>query len=129
MNDQWRILIPGAKMSPPSLQRRQANYTCVRWCGSGAYSLVRLDWLNLRVDQRGPYDEIRNKHNAIAFRDVQILAECVRDLWPAGTSAQCGAASQLDQERQWLQALIIRMQADPDHPLSKETLWRGLAKK
>ena len=81
-----------------------------------------LAWLDLRIVQRGPYDEVRRSNGAEAYRDVKLLAQRVCELWPAMTRARESAATKRKAETQCLEALKRRMQADPDHPIPKAKL-------
>ena len=81
-----------------------------------------LAWLDLRIVQRGPYDEVRRSDGAEAYRDVRLLAQRVCELWPAMTRARESAAAKSKAETQCLEALKRRMQADPDHPIPKKKL-------
>ncbi len=97
--------------------------------GGERLSIPALDWFDLRIVRRGPYDEIRDRDGEIAFRDVQILAERVRELWPARTQARRAALSRQELEAQFLEALKARMRANPDVPMPKARLWREFEEK
>ncbi|MFO1126567.1 MAG: hypothetical protein U1E25_15685 [Methylocystis sp.] len=80
--------------------------------GGRRRSIPALNWFDLRIVQRGTYDEIRDRDGEIGFRDVQIWAERVRELWPARTLARRAALSRQEVEAQFLEALSARMRAN-----------------
>ena len=88
-------------------------------------SIRALEWIDLRIEQRGLFDEVRDRDGLmIAYRDVRIAAESMRQEWPAETAAAKRAREKLDAERVCLEALKQRMTEKPNEPVAKKTLVR-----
>jgi hypothetical protein len=54
----------------------------VRVADGRRVSIPALEWIDLRIQQRGPYDEVRQADDSIAYRDVRIASVQVRNAWP-----------------------------------------------
>jgi hypothetical protein len=83
-----------------------------------------IEWIDLRIGQRGPYDEVRGNDGSIAYRDVRIGAASMRKEFPAETAATKRAREKQDGECACLEALKHRMREKLNEPVVKETLRR-----
>jgi len=80
------------------------------------------EWIDLRIQQRGSYDEVRRADGSIAYREVKIAATMMHKEWPAETPATTGARQKQEQESACLKAVMELMRAEPNEPIAKETL-------
>jgi hypothetical protein len=88
-------------------------------------SIPALEWIDLRIEQRGLFDEVTDRDGLmIAYRSVRIAAESMRQEWPAETAAAKKAPEKLDGESACLEALKQRMREKPNEPVAKKTLAR-----
>jgi hypothetical protein len=55
----------------------------VREADGRRVSIPALEWIDLRIQQRGPYDEVRRADDSIAYRDVRIASVQMLNAWPA----------------------------------------------
>jgi hypothetical protein len=46
-------------------------------------SIPGPEWIDLRIQQRGPYDEVRGADDSIAYHDVRIASGQMLNAWPA----------------------------------------------
>jgi hypothetical protein len=51
-------------------------------------SIPALEWIDLRIQQRGPYDEVREANDSIAYHDVRIASVQMLNAWPAAEAVQ-----------------------------------------
>jgi hypothetical protein len=82
----------------------------------------REEWIDLRIVQRGPYDEIKRPDGTIAYRDVRIEAAKIRERWRPETEAMRTVRERRASERACLAALIERMKEAPGNPVPKGEL-------
>jgi hypothetical protein len=54
----------------------------VRVADGRRVSIPALEWIDLRIQQRGAYDEVRQADDSLAYRDVKIASAQVRNTWP-----------------------------------------------
>ena len=54
-------------------------------------SIPALEWIDLIIQQRGPYDEVRRADDSIAYRDVRIASVQMLNAWPAPEAVEDGA--------------------------------------
>jgi len=76
-------------------------------------SILPQEWIDLRIQQRGPYDEVRGRDGLIAYREVKIAAAMMRKEFPAQTAATKRAHEKQERERACLEALKQRMKEKP----------------
>jgi hypothetical protein len=86
--------------------------------------ILPQEWIDLRIQQRGPYDEVRGRDGLIAYREVKIAAAMMRREFPAQTAATKRAHEKQEGERACLEALKQRMKEKPNEPVGKEILRR-----
>ena len=55
----------------------------VRKADGRRVSIPVFKWIDLRIQQRGPYDELRRADDSIAYRDVRIASVQMLNAWPA----------------------------------------------
>jgi len=55
----------------------------VREADGRRVSIPALEWIDLRIQQRGPYDEVRRADDSIAYHNVRIASEQMLNAWPA----------------------------------------------
>jgi hypothetical protein len=55
----------------------------VREADGQRVSIPALEWIDLRIQQRGPYDEVRRADDSIAYPDVRIASVQMINAWPA----------------------------------------------
>jgi hypothetical protein len=85
-------------------------------------AIAAFEWAYSHLAQRGPYDEIKGRDGAIAYRDVKISAARMRELWPVEKPANNNARDKKEQERLCKEVLALRMRANPDTPTPKSKL-------
>jgi len=85
-------------------------------------SIPARDWIDLRIMQRGPYDEVRRADGSIAYRDVRIEAATMRRQWRPETQALKTVHERRANEKACLSALIERMRKTPSDPVPKMEL-------
>jgi hypothetical protein len=90
--------------------------------GGRRVSIPAPEWIDLRIQQRGSYDEVRRAEGPIAYLDVRIAAAVMKMEWPAATPATNRARDQQENERACLEALKERMRANPNDPVPKKKL-------
>jgi hypothetical protein len=54
-------------------------------------SIPAPEWIDLRIQQRGPYDEVRGADDSIAYHDVKIVSVQMLNAWPAPEAVKDGA--------------------------------------
>jgi hypothetical protein len=64
---------------------------CVREADGRRVSISAPEWIDLRIQQRGPYDEVRRADDSIAYHDVRIASEQMLNAWPAPEAVKDGA--------------------------------------
>jgi hypothetical protein len=60
----------------------------VRKADGRRVSIPALEWIDLRIQQSGPYDEVRRADDSIAYHDVKIASEQMLNAWPAVEAVQ-----------------------------------------
>ena len=106
-------------------------------------SIPAHEWIDLRIQQRGPYDEVGRADGSIAYRDVKVASAGMRAEWPAleaakpeapdkqesesveppaETPAMKRAHDQQENDDACLEALKERMRANPNDPVPKRRL-------
>jgi hypothetical protein len=106
-------------------------------------SIPAHEWIDLRIQQRGPYDEVGRADGSIAYRDVKVASAGMRAEWPAleaakpeapdkqesesveppaETPAMKRAHDQQENDDACLEALKERMRANPNAPVPKRRL-------
>jgi hypothetical protein len=95
--------------------------------GSRRVSIPAPEWIDLRIQQRGQFDEVRRADGPIAYRDVRIAAAVMKTEWPAATPAT-RARDKQEGESAFLHAVKERMRADPNDPITKKKLRLELPK-
>jgi hypothetical protein len=106
-------------------------------------SIPAHEWIDLRIQQRGPYDEVGRADCSIAYRDVKVESAGMRAEWPAPEAAKAEAAEKqeseaveppaetpatnrarykLESENGCREALKERMRANPNDPVPKGKL-------
>jgi hypothetical protein len=101
------------------------------------------EWMDLRIQQRGPYDEVGRADGSIAYRDVKVASAGMRAEWPAPEAAKAEAPDKQESESveppaetpamkrahdqqenddACLEALEERMRANPNAPVPKRRL-------
>jgi hypothetical protein len=106
-------------------------------------SIPAQEWIDLRIQQRGSYDQVGRGNGSIAYRDVRIASAQMLEEWPlreaakenapekqkseaveppAETPAMKQARDRQEKERACLKALMERMRADPSVPVAKKKL-------
>jgi hypothetical protein len=55
-------------------------------------SIRALEWIDLRIQQRGPYDEVGRADGSIAYHDVRIASVQMFNAWPAHEASKDEAA-------------------------------------
>jgi hypothetical protein len=106
-------------------------------------SIPAHDWIDLRIQQRGPYDEVGRADGSIAYRDVRVASAGMRAEWPAPEAAKTEAPDKQESEaverpaetpamkrardrheneRACQEALMERMRANPNAPVTKKKL-------
>jgi hypothetical protein len=101
------------------------------------------EWIDLRIQQRGPYDEVGGADGSIAYRDVKVASAGMHAEWPAPEAAKAEAPDKQESEaverpaetpamkrardrheneRACQGALMERMRANPNDPVRKEKL-------
>jgi hypothetical protein len=90
--------------------------------GGRRVSIPAREWIDLRIQQRGQFDEVRRAEGPIAYLDVRIAAAVMKMEWPAATPAQNRARDRVEGESGCLKALTQRMRANPNDPVTKEKL-------
>jgi hypothetical protein len=63
----------------------------VREANGRRVSIPELEWIDLRIQQRGPYDEVRRADDSIAYHDVKIASVQMLNAWPAPEAVKDGA--------------------------------------
>ena len=95
-------------------------------------SIPAQEWIDLRIVQRGPYDEVRRADGSIAYRDVRIEAATMRHRWRPETQAMKTVRERKAIDRACLSALIERMRKSPNDPVPKKELkpqFRGVSER
>ena len=87
--------------------------------GGERVAIGRQEWIDLRIVQRGPYDEVRRLDGSIAYRDVRIEAAAIRKACPPETPALKSARDKRARERVCLAALTQLMKEAPNDPVPK----------
>jgi hypothetical protein len=59
-------------------------------------SIPALEWIDLRIQQRGPYDEVRRADDSIAYRDVKIASVQMLNVWPTSKAIRDEPPEQSD---------------------------------
>ena len=106
-------------------------------------SIPAHEWIDLRIQQRGPYDEVGRADGSIAYRDVKVASAGMRAEWPAPEAAKAEAPQKQESESveppaetpamkrahdqqenddACLEALKERMRANPNDPVPKRRL-------
>ena len=106
-------------------------------------SIPAHEWIDLRIQQRGPYDEVGRADGSIAYRDVKVASAGMRAEWPAPEAAKAEAPDKQESEaverpaetpamkrardrheneRACQEALMERMRANPNDPVPKGKL-------
>jgi hypothetical protein len=85
-------------------------------------AIGRQEWIDLRIVQRGPYDEIRRPDRSLAYRDVRIEAATIRKIWPPETPAMKTVRERIANENACGAALLLRMKETPNAPIPKSML-------
>jgi hypothetical protein len=106
-------------------------------------SIPAHEWIDLRIQQRGPYDEVGRADGSIAYRDVKVASAGMRVEWlapeaakaeapqkqeseaverPAETPAMTRAGDQRENDLACLESLKERMRANPNAPVPKKKL-------
>jgi hypothetical protein len=106
-------------------------------------SIPAHEWIDLRIQQRGPYDEVGRADGSIAYRDVKVASEGMRAEWLAPEAAKAEAPGKQESEavepppetlatnrardkaeskNGCLEALKERMRANPNDPVPKRKL-------
>jgi hypothetical protein len=101
------------------------------------------EWIDLRIQQRGPYDEVGRADGSIAYRDVKVASAGMRAEWPAPEAAKAEgpdkqesesveppaetpamkrAHDQQENDDACFEALEERMRANPNDPVPKKKL-------
>jgi hypothetical protein len=93
------------------------------------------EWMDLRIQQRGPYDEVGRANGSIAYRDVKVASAGMRAESeapdkqeseavepPAETRGRKRAHDQQENDDACLEALKERMRANPSAPVPKKKL-------
>src|ERR1700677_4915158 len=96
--------------------------------GGRRISIPGHEWIDLRIQQRGSYDEVRRTDGPIAYLDVRIAAAAMKMEWPAATPATNRAHDKQEGESAFLHAAKERMLASPNNPIAKQKLLRELPK-
>ena len=86
-------------------------------------AIPRQEWIDLRIAQQGPHDELSRRDGAIAYRDVQVEAAQVRKRWPE-TKAMMTIRAKNERNRVCLAKLVERMKETPNDPVPKKELKR-----
>jgi hypothetical protein len=60
----------------------------VREADGRRVSIPALEWIDLRIQQRGPFDEVRQADDSIAYRDVRIASLQMLSAWPAAEAVK-----------------------------------------
>ena len=63
----------------------------VREADGRRVSIPELEWIDLRIQQRGPYDEVRRADDSIAYHDVKMASVQMLNAWPAPEAVKDGA--------------------------------------
>ena len=84
------------------------------------------EWIDLRIQQRGPYDEIwratsRNDLLSVYWM-ARVAAKQMLERWPAQSPAMRRSLERAEAGRHCLVALKVRMSAEADNPVPKATL-------
>ena len=82
-------------------------------------SIPAQDWIDLRIMQRGPYDEVTGPDGSIAYRDVRIEAAAMRRQWRPETQALKTVRERRGIEKACLSELMERMRKTPSDPVPK----------
>jgi hypothetical protein len=82
-------------------------------------AIGRQEWIDLRIVQRGPYDEIRRPDRSLAYRDVRIEAATIRKIWPPEAPAMKSVRERIANENACRAALVLRMKETPNAPIPK----------
>jgi hypothetical protein len=85
-------------------------------------AIARYEWIDLRIVQRGPYDEIRRPDRSLAYRDVRIEAATIRKIWPPEAPAMKTVRKRIANENACRAALVLRMKETPNAPIPKRML-------
>lgn len=56
------------------------------------------EWIDLRIQQRGPYDEVGRADGSIAYRDVKVGSAGMRAEWPAPEAAKAEVPDKQESE-------------------------------
>lgn len=96
--------------------------------GGGRASIPAVEWIDLRIQQRGQFDEVRRADSPIAYLDVRIAAAAMKMEWPAATPATNRAHDKQEGESAFLHAAKERMLATPNNPIAKQKLLLELPK-
>ena len=90
--------------------------------GGERVSIARHEWIDLRIVQLGPYDEVRRPDGTIAYRDVRSDAAKMQKRWRPETPAMRTVREKKASEKACLAALIVRMTETPNDPVPKREL-------
>jgi hypothetical protein len=63
----------------------------VREADGRRVSIPAPEWIDLRIQQRGPYDEVRRADDSIAYHDVKIASVQMPNAWPTPEAVKDGA--------------------------------------
>jgi hypothetical protein len=106
-------------------------------------SIPAEEWIDLKIQQRGSYDQVGRGTGSIAYRDVRIASAQLLEEWPpreaakedapekqksdaieprAETPAMKQARDRQEKEDACLKALMERMRANPSVPVAKKKL-------
>ena len=106
-------------------------------------SIPAHEWIDLRIQQRGPYDEVGRADGSIAYRDVKVASAGMHAEWPAPEAAKAEAPEKQESEaveppaetpamrrardkakseNGCQEALEERMRANPNDPVPKGKL-------
>jgi hypothetical protein len=91
--------------------------------GDGARKAIPPpNWIDLKITQRGPFDEICRLDGRHAYRDARIAAEQVCKLWPKLSKASRTVREGYVREEACRVQLIAMMQSSPNVPTPKAEL-------
>jgi hypothetical protein len=79
-------------------------------------------WIDLRLKQRGLYDEIWHRGGTLAYRDAQIDARRILQHWPRLDGANAKVADKLSLHAACQAELERLMRASPNDPVPKPKL-------
>lgn len=87
--------------------------------GSNRIAIAPHEWIDVKIRQRGPFDEMRGANGSISWRDVRIPKASAVKEWPAESPT---IRQKRERERSCLEALKQRMATNLDRPIAKKTL-------